>query len=99
LRSCASTALQALLEIAAILGAGEQGAHVEGVDGASCDHLRHFAVDDHLGQPLGDGGLADAGLADHSGLFLRRRHRIWMVRSISCGDRSADRSCPAAPAR
>ncbi len=56
--------LQPLLEIAAIARAGEQRAHVERVDRRFRQHLRHVALDDALGEALGDGGLADAGLAD-----------------------------------
>ena len=56
--------LQALLEVAAILGAGDQRAHVERVDRAVRQHLGHLALDDQPRQALGDRGLADAGLAD-----------------------------------
>ena len=55
--------LQALLEIAAVLGARQQRAHVERVDGAVHQHVRHLAVHDLLGQAFRDGGLAHAGLA------------------------------------
>ncbi len=55
--------LEALLEVAAVAGAGEQGAHVEGEDGRLGQHLGDVALDDALGQALGDGGLADAGIA------------------------------------
>ncbi len=57
-------ALEALLEIAAILGAGDQRAHVERVDGAVREHLGHLALDDQARQAFGDRGLADAGFAD-----------------------------------
>ena len=57
-------ALQALLEIAAVLGARDQRAHVERVDRAVGEHVRHLLLDDHARQALGDRGLADAGLAD-----------------------------------
>ena len=62
--------LQALLEIAAIARAGEQRAHVEREHGRGRQHLRHFAVDDALGQPFRDRGLADAGLADEQRIVL-----------------------------
>ena len=55
--------LQPFLEIAAIARAGQQRAHVEREDGAVQQHFRHFAIDDALGQALGDGGFADAGIA------------------------------------
>ncbi len=56
--------LQPLLEIAAIAGAGEQRAHVEREDRGVLQHFRHVALDDALGQALGDRRLADAGIAD-----------------------------------
>ncbi len=55
--------LQALFEIAAIARAGEKRAHVEREDGGAFEHLRHVALDDLLGEPLGDRRLADAGIA------------------------------------
>ena len=63
-------ALQALLEVAAVLGAGDQRAHVERVDGAVGEHLRHLALDDQARQAFGDRGLADAGLADVQRIVL-----------------------------
>ena len=62
--------LQALLEVAAVLGAGDQRAHVERVDGAVGQHLGHLALDDQARQPFGDRGLADAGLADVQRIVL-----------------------------
>ena len=56
--------LQPLLEVAAIAGAGEQRAHVEREDRGVVQHFRHVALDDALGQALGDRRLADAGIAD-----------------------------------
>ncbi len=63
--------LQPLLEVAAIAGAGEQGAHVERVDHGFLEHLGHVALDDLARQALGDGGLADAGIADIERVVLR----------------------------
>ena len=62
--------LQALLEFAAELGAGDEGAHVEGDDVLVLQAFRHIAADDALGQAFDDGGLADAGLADEHGIVL-----------------------------
>jgi hypothetical protein len=62
--------LEALLELAAELGAGEQGAHVEGVDVGRGEGGGDLALDDAQGQALDDGGLADAGLADEHGVVL-----------------------------
>ena len=62
--------LQTLLELAAIFGAGDQGAHVQGHDGLVAQALGHVAVDDAQGESFDDGGLADAGLADQDGVVL-----------------------------
>ena len=62
--------LEAFLEVAAIARACEQRAHVEREHGRSRQHLRHFAVDDALGQALRDCGLADAGLTHEQGIVL-----------------------------
>ena len=62
--------LQPLLELAAILRAGDQRAHVERQQLLVLQALRHVAVDDAQRQALGDGGLADAGLADQHGVVL-----------------------------
>ena len=62
--------LQALLEIAAVLRAGEQRAHVERVDRALREQVGHVALDDAPRQALGDRGLADAGLADQQRIVL-----------------------------
>ncbi len=62
--------LQALLEIAAILGAGNERSHVERIDRGIEQHVRHLVLDDHARQALGDRGLADAGFADVQGIVL-----------------------------
>ena len=62
--------LEALLELAAVLGAGHERGHVERVDGAALEVLGDVAADDALGEALDDGGLADAGLADEHGVVL-----------------------------
>ena len=56
--------LEPVLELAAVLGAGHQGAQIQGDDLFAFQGGRDVAVDDALGQPLDDGGLADAGFAD-----------------------------------
>ena len=63
--------LQALLELAAVLRAGHQGGQVEREDGAVLESFRHVAAHDALREPLDDGGLADARLADEDGVVLR----------------------------
>ena len=62
--------LQPLLELAAVLGAGHHGREVEGHHALVAQALGHVALDDALGQPLDDGGLAHAGLADEHGVVL-----------------------------
>ena len=74
--------LQALLELAAVLGAGEQRAHVEREDGAVLEPLGDVAAHDALRQPLDDGGLADAGLAD--------QHRVVLGPAREDADDAAD---------
>ena len=55
---------QALLELAAELGAGDESAEVEGHQPQAAQGLRHLAGNDALGERLGHGGFADAGLTD-----------------------------------
>ena len=62
--------LEALLELAAVLGAGEQRADVERDHAAVAQRLGDVAGDDALGEALDDRGLADAGLADQDGVVL-----------------------------
>ncbi len=61
---------QALLEIAAIARAGDERAHVERIDDVAAQNLRHFALDDLAREAFGDGGLADAGIADEQRIVL-----------------------------
>jgi len=62
--------LEALFKVAAILGAGQQGTHVQRVDRGVGQDFRHAALDDAPRQAFGDGGLADAGLADQQRVVL-----------------------------
>ena len=55
---------QALFEIAAIFRSRKQRAHVERIDLRFGEDVRHLAIDDTLGQTLGDGGLADTSFTD-----------------------------------
>ncbi len=61
---------EALFEIAAIFGAGQERAHVQREDRAVGEDFGHLLLDDQLRQPLGDGRLADAGLADEQRIVL-----------------------------
>ncbi len=74
-----------LLEVAAVLGAGDQRAHVERVDRARRRSTSGtLASVDHGRQPLGQSPSCRHPLRRRSsGLFLRRRHRICTVRSTS----------------
>ncbi len=63
--------LEAFLELAAELRAGEQRAHVEREDRLFLESLGHVAAQDALGEALDDRGLADARLADQDGVVLR----------------------------
>jgi hypothetical protein len=62
--------LEALLEFAAVLGAGDEGAHVEGDNALVLEAFGDIAADDALGEAFGDGGFADAGFADEDGVVL-----------------------------
>ena len=62
--------LQALLEVAAVARAGEQRAHVEREHRRVLQHLGHLGRDDLAREALGDGGLADAGVADEQRVVL-----------------------------
>ena len=68
--------LEALLELAAVLRAGDERAHVERDDPLVLEAFGHVAADDAAGQAFDDGGLADAGLADEHRVVLRaaRQH-------------------------
>ena len=62
--------LEALLEVAAELGAGEQGAEIEADDAGVAECRRDRALGDAQRDPFHDGGLADAGVADQHGAVL-----------------------------
>ena len=75
--------LQPLLKLAPVLGSGDEGAHVQGEDGLVLEVLGHVAPDDPLGQPLGNGGFAHAGLADEHGVVFVFRLRMRITFRIS----------------
>ena len=62
--------LQAVLELAAVLGPRDEGAQVERDHALVLQRLRDVALHDALGQALHDRGLAHAGLADEDGVVL-----------------------------
>ena len=76
--------LQALLEIAAIAGAGEQRAHVEREDRrvvAALPAPRRVTI--LRARPSAIAVLPTPGSPTSSGLFFWRRHRTWIVRCTS----------------
>ena len=75
--------LEPLLELAAVLGAGDHRGQVQRDQPLAPQGLGHVAGDDALGQTLDDGGLADAGLADQHGVVLGAAASTWMTRRIS----------------
>ena len=66
----AQNCLQALLELAAKLGARDHGRQVEGHKALVLQCFGNVALVDSLRQPLGDGRLAHARLADQHGVVL-----------------------------
>jgi len=62
--------LEALLELAAVLGAGDDQGKVESQDALVSQERWNLAVGDALGQTLDDGSLADAGFADQHRIVL-----------------------------
>ncbi len=79
--------LEPLFKLAAILGTGHQRPHVERQHPLVLEPLRHFAVDDALGQPFDDGGLADARGTD--------QHRVVLGTALQHLDGAADLVIPA----
>ncbi|MNZ58444.1 hypothetical protein D3C78_764510 [compost metagenome] len=64
LRQFIEQGFQALFELTTILGTGNQRPHVQGQQTLALEAIRHFAIDDALGQAFGDGGFTDARLTD-----------------------------------
>ncbi len=62
--------LEALLEVAPVLGSGHQAAQVQRIDDRIGQNLRNLAVHDLLRQTFGDRRLADTGLADEQRVVL-----------------------------
>ena len=63
-------AAQPFLELAAELGAGDQGPQVEGDQPLALEGIGHLAGHDPLGQQFGNGRFAHAGLTDQHGVVL-----------------------------
>lgn len=62
--------LQPFLELTTELGASHQRAHVEREQLLVLQRLGHVAIDDALGQPLDNRGLAHARFTDQDGIVL-----------------------------
>jgi hypothetical protein len=62
--------LDALLELAAVLGAGDHEGEVQGDDLLVAKELGNAARGNFLGEALDDGGFADTGFADEDGVVL-----------------------------
>jgi len=62
--------LEPFLELAAVLGPGNQGAHIQLDNALLLQTFRYVTVHNALRQTLGDGGLADARLADEGRVVL-----------------------------
>ena len=62
--------LEAFLEVAAEAGAGQQGRGVERKHFGALEHLGDVVLQQARGEPLREGRLADAGVADEDGVVL-----------------------------
>ena len=74
--------LEPLLELAAVLGAGQQRRHVQHQHALVLERLGNLAVDDALRQAFDDRGLAHPGLAD--------QHRVVLGAPLQDLDRAPD---------
>ncbi len=74
--------LDAFLELAAVLRAGDHHRQVEHDDAPVAQQFRHVAVDDHLGEAFDDGRLADARLA--------QQHRVVLLPAAENLDHALD---------
>ena len=63
-------AAQPFLELAAELGAGDQGPEIEGDQPLALERIGHLASHDPLGQQFGNRRFADARLANQDGVVL-----------------------------
>ena len=61
---------QALLELSAVLRAGDDRGEIERRDALVAKKFGHLSLDDLLGEPLDDGGLPDTGFTDENGIVL-----------------------------
>ena len=88
--------LQPLLELTAVLRAGDHRAEVQRDHALVLERLGHVAVDDALCEPLDDRRLADAGLADQHRVVLRAaRQHLDRATNLLVAPDHRDRACPA----
>ena len=67
----AEDGFQAVFEFAAVFRAGDQRAEIERDDALVFQAVGHVALHDPQREAFGDGGFADAGLADEDGIVFR----------------------------
>ncbi len=96
LLQCRQHALQALLEVATVLGTSHQCAQVERVDHRVGQHVGHRAFDDAAGQALGDGRLAYARLTDVQRIVLAAAAEDLdgALDLVGTADQGVDATCP-----
>ena len=99
LRDFLQHALQPLLELAAILGAGEQRRHVERSTRLSFSVSGTSPLTMRCARPSTIAVLPTPGSPISTGLFLVRRWRIWITRRISSSRPITGSSLPRARAR
>ncbi len=85
--------LEPLLELAPVLGAGDDQRDVERQDALVGQEVRHVAVVDLLRQPLDDGRLADARFADQHRVVLgaAAEHLLHPLQFVVAADQRVER--------
>ena len=70
MRDLVHDGLEALFELTPVLGAGDDGGHVQGQDPVVLEPFGHLVTGDELGESFDDGGLPDPRLSDEDGIVL-----------------------------
>ena len=83
-------ALQTLFELTLVLGACDEGSHVEGVDLFLLQVLRYVSTHDSVRQAFGDSGLTDTRFTNQDRIVLRSptqdlEHTTYLVISTDDG--------------
>ena len=91
--------LQALFELAAILGAGDDQRKIQRQNALVGQERRHVAVGDALRQAFDDGGLADARLADQHRIVLgaAAENLDHALQFVVAPDQRIELRCPSRP--